>query len=340
MCKNETRPDFCRKIVVLGANSFSGQDFVDLLLDDPRHQVIGISRSPERTGLFLRYKQRADLRAFRYVQIDLNRQMPQLLELLDAERPAWIVNFAAQSEVAPSWEHPEHWFQTNTVALAVLVNHLRKRDYLERYLHVSSPEVYGTCTGRVTESAPLNPSTPYAASKAAADLLLETYRRQFGFPLLTVRATNVYGARQQLFKIIPRSAIYIKLGNRIPLHGGGVAVKSYIHVRDVSRGELAILQRGQLGTIYHLSPHTGIMVRDVVQAIAQRMGKPLADVVTIVDERPGQDAAYVIDSTRARTELAWSPHVDMDAGISEVVRWVEANWEEIRGEPLDYRHRP
>ncbi len=329
-----------RKIAVLGANSFSGQDFVDLLLDDPRNQVLAISRSPERAGLFLRYKQRTDLSAYRYAQIDLNRHMPQLLELLDAERPAWIVNFAAQSEVAPSWEHPEHWFQTNTVALAQLVNHLRKRDYLERYLHVSSPEVYGTCTGRVTESAPLNPSTPYAASKAAADLLLETYRRQFGLPLLSVRATNVYGARQQLFKIIPRTAIYIKLGKRIPLHGGGVAVKSYIHVRDVSRGELAILQRGERGAIYHLSPDAGISVRDVVQAIAQRMGKTLADVVTAVDERLGQDAAYVIDSTRARTELGWSPQIELVAGIDEVIRWVEEYWEEIRLQPLDYQHRP
>jgi dTDP-glucose 4,6-dehydratase len=266
--------------------------------------------------------------------------MPQLLEVLDAERPAWIVNFAAQSEVAPSWEHPEHWFRTNTVALAVLVNHLRRRDYLERYLHVSSPEVYGTCAGRVTESAPLNPSTPYAASKAAADLLLESYRRQFGFPLLTVRATNVYGARQQLFKIIPRSAIYMKLGNRIPLHGGGAAVKSYIHVRDVSRGELAILASGEIGVCYHLSPAAGIAVRDVVQTIAQRLGKTLTDVVTVVGERPGQDAAYVIDSTRARTELGWSPQIEFASGIDEVVRWVEEYWGEIQDQPLDYQHRP
>ena len=119
----------------------------------------------------------------------------------------------------------------------------------------------------------MNPSTPYAASKAAADLLLATFHRQFGFPLVTVRATNVYGARQQLFKIIPRSAIYVKLDKTIPLHGGGVAVKSYIHVRDVSRGELAILERGEVGRIYHLSPVRGIVIRDVVRTIADRLGE-------------------------------------------------------------------
>ncbi len=329
-----------RKILVLGANAFSGQDFVDLLLDDANNQVVGVSRSPERSALFLRYRTRENLDAYQYHPLDMNRQMPKLLELLDRERPQWIVNFAAQSEVAPSWEHPEHWFQTNTVALSLLINHLRQQDYLERYLHVSSPEVYGTCEGVVREDAPFNPSTPYAASKAAADMLLSTFRSQFGFPLLTVRATNVYGARQQLFKIVPRSAIYIRQGRRIPLHGGGVAVKSYIHIRDISRGELAILERGTVGEIYHLSPDEGIAVRRVVETIAQRSGKTLEEVADIVDERPGQDAAYVIDSSRARRSLGWSPQIDFSEGIDEVVQWVEDYWDEILQQPLGYQHKP
>ena len=328
-----------RKIVVLGANSFSGQDFVDLLLDDSTNEVVGVSRSPERSETFLRYKLRSDMSAFRYVQMDLNRHMPELLELLDNARPQYIVNFAAQSEVAPSWQHPEQWFQTNCVALARLVNHLRQRDYLERYLHISSPEVYGTCIGTVDENARLNPSTPYAASKAAADLLLQTYFKQFGFPVLTVRATNVYGARQQLFKIIPRSVISMKSGRAIPLHGGGKAVKSYIHIRDVSSGEQAVLFSGQPGEIYHLSPEQGIAVRDVVETICQKLGKAFAAVTDIVGERPGQDAAYVIDSTRARTELGWKPNISFDQGIDEVIQWVDEYWPEIVKQPLEYEHR-
>lgn len=327
------------KIVVLGANSFSGQDFVDLLLDDPRNEVIGVSRSPERSALALRYKLRKDLSRYRYFQLDLNRDMPDLLGVLDSERPTHIVNFAAQSEVAPSWEHPEHWFETNTVSLSKLINHIRKQNYVQRYLHVSSPEAYGTCVGRVTEESPLNPSTPYAASKAAADMLLATFHKQFGFPLLTVRATNVYGARQQLFKIIPRSAIYIKSGRKIQLHGGGRAVKSYIHIRDVSRGELAILQQGETGKIYHLSPDQGVAVRDVVQTICERLNIPFEQATEVVAERPGQDAAYVIDSTRARTAFGWRPQISLVEGLNEVIDWVNANWDEIQRERLDYVHK-
>ncbi|MGD0476322.1 MAG: NAD-dependent epimerase/dehydratase family protein, partial [Candidatus Velthaea sp.] len=221
-----------RRVAVLGSNSFSGSDFVDLLLDDPLNDVLGISRSAESSPAFLRHLRRRSPQ-YRFARFDLNADMPSILHALDAFEPQYLVNFAAQSEVLPSWEHPDHWFETNTVALAKLINHLQKRSYLKRYVHISSPEVYGSCEGTVLETAPLNPSTPYAASKAAADLLLATYRRAYDMPIVWIRATNVYGEGQQLFKIIPRSVIYAKLGRTIELHGGGRAVKSYIHIRDV-----------------------------------------------------------------------------------------------------------
>ncbi|MFN3076575.1 MAG: GDP-mannose 4,6-dehydratase [Alphaproteobacteria bacterium] len=328
------------KIVVLGSNAFSGQDFIDLLLEDPTHQVIGVSRSPEYPDWRLRYRGRSDLSRYRFHRMDMNRDMPALLEMLDRETPSHIVNFAAQSEVAPSWEHPEQWFSTNTVALATLINHLRRRDYLKRYLHISSPEAYGNCVGTVAEATPDNPSTPYAASKAAADMLVSVYQKQYGFPAVTVRATNVYGARQQLFKIIPRTAIYLKLGRKVQLHGGGVAVKSYIHVRDISKGERAVLFEGRVGERYHLSPDNGIAVRDVVETICKAMGRNFNDAVEVVAERPGQDSAYVIDSTKARSELGWRPEITMEAGLVEVGRWVEDNWEQIARASLEYDHKP
>lgn len=328
------------KTLVLGANSFSGQDFVDLMLDDPEQQLIGVSRSPERGELFLRYKGRKPLARFKYHQIDFNKDPEVLLDLLDRERPEAIVNFAALSEVAPSWERPQEWYQTNVVALARLVNHLRRREYLRRYLHVSTPEVYGSCAGAVAEDAPINPSTPYAASKAAADQLLEVYRRQFGFPVLWVRATNVYGARQQLHKIVPRSVIYLKTGRTIELHGGGQAVKSYIHIRDVSRGEKAALLKGKIGEIYHLSPDAGAPVREIVRLICERLGQDFARGTAAVAERPGQDRAYVLDSSKARAELGWAPEVPLAQGLAETIAWIEENWTAVAALPTEYQHKP
>ncbi len=328
-----------QKVIVLGSNAFCGQDFIDLLLDDPQYEVVGISRSPENPDFRLRYRERGDLSQFRFKQFDLNDQMDPLLRFLDAEKPPVIVNFAAQSEVAPSWNRPQHWYQTNCVALAALVNHLSQSDYLERFVHISSPEVYGQCTGVVSETTPVCPTTPYAASKAAGDILLELYRDQFNFPLQIVRATNVYGARQQLFKLIPRSVIYLKMGRTIELHGGGQTVRSFMHVRDVSRGELAVMAKGRVGQIYHLSPLKGFKVRDVVERVCQRMGADFESSTQVIEERRGQDRTYILDATMARHELDWTDAIDFDEGIDEVIDWINANWDEITSHSLEYVHR-
>lgn len=325
------------RVAVIGSNSFSGSDFVDLLLETNNYEVMGISRSPEKGPLFLPYLHRA-LGGYQFHQLDLNNDMPSIIRALDAFEPEYIVNFAAQSEVAPSWENPHHWYQTNVVALSKLTHALKDKKWLKRYVHISSPEVYGTCTGTVLESAPLNPSTPYAASKAAADLHLSTLQKHFDFPLVTVRATNVYGAHQQLFKIIPRSAIYVRSNQTIELHGGGHAVKSYIHIRDVSRGELAIMLGGTHGEIYHLSPDSGYAVRDIVRSVCELSGVAFEEATRTVAERLGQDAAYVIDSTKARAQFGWKPEVTLEDGLQGVVKWVAKYWQDIQKQPLKYLH--
>lgn len=327
-----------RRVLVIGSNSFSGSDFVDLLLENPRNQVIGISRSPEYPDWRLAYKRHVQPR-FQFQQCDLNHDMAKITHLLADFQPAYIVNFAAQSEVAESWQTPWDWFQTNTVGLSRLIDCLKDARYLKRYVHISSPEVYGTCEGVVKEEAPLNPSTPYAASKAAADLLLATYVKNFNFPLATVRSTNVYGAHQQIFKIIPRTIINLKKGSIQDLHGGGKAVKSYIHIRDISRGELLVMEQGRTGEIYHFSPDAGIAVRDVVKKICDRMGKDFHAVTREVSERLGQDKAYVIDSNKARRELGWAPRISLEKGLGEVIDWVNQYWSTIQEVPLKYLHR-
>ncbi|MDD3574994.1 MAG: GDP-mannose 4,6-dehydratase, partial [Methanospirillum sp.] len=178
-----------------------------------------------------------------------------------------------------------------------------------------------------------------AASKAAGDLMLQTLVKNFNFPLITIRSTNVYGAHQQLHKIIPRSIIYLKTGRKIQLHGGGEAVKSYIHIRDISKGELAAMERGMPGEIYHLSPDTGISIKDLVSKICILMGKEFESSVLSVGERLGQDKAYTLNSEKAKSELDWKAEISFDHGLSDVISWVGNNFERIRDFPLDYIHQ-
>lgn len=327
--------------LVIGSNSFSGANFIDhALRGNPQAAVIGISRSPEYKDCFLPYKSIAGQR-LEFYQLDLNRDLEKILALVKEFRPDYIVNFAAQGMVGQSWSNPGEWFQTNCIALMELVKRLSEGCGIKRFVQVSSPEIYGACNGVSEEEASFRPSTPYAASKACGDLSIYPYFFTKGFPLVYTRASNVYGPYQQLYRIIPRTIISIRKGIKIPLHGGGKAVKSYIHIKDVCDATLKIARSGNNGEAYHISPDgSGISIRDLVKKTCALMGADINKSVDIIDERPGQDAVYVINSDKVRRELGWQPRIGLDEGLRETIGWVERYWNDLKGLSLEYAHKP
>ena len=185
-----------KTIFVIGSNSFSGASFVHFALRKGA-RVIGISRSNEANSEFLPYKWQ-DHNNFTFYQLDLNKNLPAIMSLFHEVKPTYVVNFAAQSMVGESWANPGDWFATNVVSTIKFHDELRKCNFLRRYVHISTPEVYGSCDGFVKEDFPFNPSTPYAVSRAAADMSLKTFSDTYNFPVVTTRAANVYGPGQQL----------------------------------------------------------------------------------------------------------------------------------------------
>jgi dTDP-glucose 4,6-dehydratase len=321
---------------VIGSNCFTGSHIVDALLDDPENEVVGVSRSPECPPLFRPYARHQSPR-FTFHRIDSVRQFDALTSLLDRVRPAVVVNVAALSEVGLSNERPVEYFDINTNAVVRLCHHLRRCEYLERYVHVSSAEIFGSCNRPVAEEAPFRPSTPYAVSKAAADMFINVLIRNFGFPATIVRSTNVYGARQQLFKIIPRTIIYLRLRRTIELHGGGRAIKHFVHIRDVVRGILQAVERGGAGT-YHFTSDNDATVADVVARVCRLMDRRFEDATSPVAERQGQDARYWLDASMARRELGWCEQETFDDGVRETIEWIDRYWDDVRRLPLTYVH--
>lgn len=204
-------------ILVIGSNSISGAFFIRHCLKLGLN-VIGFSRSAELAPCFLPYRwlDEQTLSRFSFEKMDLNHHTNRFLQRAEEIGAEYVVNFAAQSMVAESWTYPEHWYQTNVVANVRLHDGLRKVTTLKKYVHISTPEVYGTCSGNVTENHRFNPSTPYAASRAAADLHLMTFFKQYRFPVVFTRAANVYGPGQQLYRIIPRTILAVLLGEKTP----------------------------------------------------------------------------------------------------------------------------
>jgi dTDP-glucose 4,6-dehydratase len=325
-------------VFVIGSNSFSGASFVDFALQQGV-KVIGTSRSEEPIPAMLPYKWR-DHSNFAFHKLDLNKDLEGIEALLHSVKPKHVVNFAAQSMVGESWKTPEDWFMTNVVSTVKLHDALRKCDFLERYVHVSTPEVYGSCSGFVDENFPFNPSTPYAVSRAAADMSLRTFRAAYDFPVVTTRAANVYGPGQQLYRIIPRTILFILLGRKLQLHGGGVSTRSFIHMSDVSDATWRIMLKGNSGDTYHISTSEVVSIKELVERICQKLRVNFDDHVEVVGERMGKDSAYHLDSTKLRTELGWSDHVTLDAGLDECIAWVRNNFEALKASSYDYSHKP
>ena len=213
------------------------------------------------------------------------------------------------------------------------------RDFLKKYVHISTPEVYGSCEGYIKENNSYYPSTPYAVSRAAADMSLHTFFDSYQFPVVFTRAANVYGPGQQLYRIIPRTILFIKLGKKLQLHGGGVSERSFIHMQDVSDATLRVMKQASPGEIFHIATNDSITIRNLVELICDVMGVHFEDHVDITEELMGKDSAYLLDSSKARTTLGWKDQVSLKEGILTVLQWIEKNFEILQKQPFDYVHK-
>lgn len=326
------------KILVIGSNSPSGASFCGSALDHG-FEVIATSRSPEKPDVFLPYKWRGR-KGLTFHTIDINHDLESLKSLLHQHRPNYVVNFGSQSMVAQSWDNPAHWMQTNVVATVKLLDLLRGLDFLQRYVHFTTPEVYGSTPDWIVENRHYAPSSPYASSRAAGDLNVALWTTTYGLPGVMTRAANVYGEGQQLFRIIPRTFLCCYTGKKLPLQGGGLSERAFVHFDDVSSALMLILSKGRNGEDYHISPRSSISIRDLVQMICDIAEKKFDDVVDMAPDRLGKDQAYLLDSTKIKNELGWQPQVSLRDGLERTAKWCLDNLDALRDLPQVYQHKP
>lgn len=332
-----------QRIAIIGSNSFTGAHLVRYLLDETDAEILGVSRSPEYHPALLayRYRREPDPRRFSFLQCDINTGLDDLMARLDVFRPGIVFNFAAQGEVRNSWKWPEHWWLTNALGVVRFAEQLRKRDWLERYVASSTPEVYGCTAENMVESETYRPGTPYGASKLAGDLHLLALHRYGGFPVILTRAANLYGMHQQLYRIIPRTVIRVKTGESLELHGRGRGKRAFIHARDVASATWLAATQGRSGEVYHVAPDGDLRsLAAVVRLICDEMKADFDKIVRLVDENFGQDDVFSLDAGKARRELGWKPQIHFEDGVREMIAWINDNWETIRRLPHDYRHQP
>ncbi len=266
--------------------------------------------------------------------------------LFEQERPDIVVNFAAESHVDRSIETPEVFLQTNILGTQVLMDASRRYG-VPRYHQVSTDEVYGDLPLDrpdlfFTEETPIHTSSPYSASKAAADLLVQAYHRTFGLPVTISRCSNNYGPYHFPEKLIPLMIANALQDKPLPVYGEGLNVRDWLYVEDHCKAIDLILRHGRVGEVYNIGGHNEMKNIDIVRLICQKLGKP-ESLITHVADRKGHDMRYAIDPTKIHRELGWLPETCFADGIQKTVDWYLANrdwWQTIlSGEYKTYYER-
>jgi dTDP-glucose 4,6-dehydratase len=311
-------------LLITGGCGFIGSNFVRLVLQaEPATRVINLDKltyagNPENL---------ADLAGnprYRFVRGDIcDRGCVDSL-LKDGAVDA-VVNFAAESHVDRSILDSSPFIQTNIVGTQTLLDASRAAK-VPRYLQVSTDEVYGSLgeTGYFTETTPLDPSSPYSASKTAADLLVQAAHRTFGFPAIVTRCSNNYGPYQFPEKLIPLFISNAQQDKPLPVYGQGNNVRDWIHVLDHCRGILAALRKGQVGEVYNFGGRCELQNIVLTKKLLAALGKP-ETLIKYVADRPGHDHRYAIDCGKAERELGWRPEVTFEQGLRETIDWYRQN---------------
>jgi len=254
-----------------------------------------------------------------------------------------VIHFAAESHVDRSIINSGPFVRTNVIGTQVLLDAARAVP-IKRFVHVSTDEVYGSlgATGAFTETTPLHPNSPYSASKAASDLLVQSYVHTFGLDAVITRCSNNYGPYQFPEKLIPLFITNLMRDQQVPVYGDGMQVRDWIHVRDHGAGILAAFRKGKAGEVYNFGGRCEKANIELTKLLIDRLGKPHT-LIKYVQDRPGHDRRYAIDCAKAERELGWKPRVTFEQGIQETIEWYQANpaWiNNVRsGEYLSYYQR-
>ena len=315
------------KIIITGGAGFIGGNFVHYMLNKyPNDQFICLDLLTY-AGNLATIEQVMDKDNFKFIKGDIaDRKL--VYEIFESENPDIIVNFAAESHVDRSIENPEVFLQTNVIGTSVLLDACRKYG-ITRYHQVSTDEVYGDLPLDrpdlfFTEETPIHTSSPYSASKASADLLVQAYHRTFDVPITISRCSNNYGPYHYPEKLIPLMIKNALEEKSLPVYGKGENVRDWLYVEDHCVAIDLIIRNGKVGEVYNIGGHNEKTNLEVVKIILKELNKP-ESLITYVADRLGHDLRYAIDPTKMQQQLNWQPTTTFEEGIKKTIKWYLEN---------------
>ena len=308
-----------RKLLVTGGAGFIGSVFVKEALKNG-YKITVVDKLTYAADLIRLEEVKGE---YKFYKTDICDKR-NIEAIFVKEKPDAVINFAAESHVDRSIHDASVFLKTNVGGTDVVINNSRKFG-VGRFIHISTDEVYGDIEkGEFQESSPLKPNSPYAASKAGADLLVRSYIRTFKFPAIIVRPSNNYGPGQYPEKLIPLTILRILQNKNIPVYGQGRNIREWLFVKDSAKGLLSILEQGRPGEIYNLGSGKEVENIEVVKKLLNIL-KADEKLIEFVKDRLGHDLRYRLNSDKVKRETGWKPRVSFNDGLKETVGWCLLN---------------
>lgn len=321
-------------IIVTGGAGFIGSNFIYYLLENRSDWNITVIDALTYAGNFENISSLYDDEKIDFIKANICDDQ-KINRIFEDKKPDYVVNFAAETHVDRSILSASEFIKTNVLGTQVLLDASLKHN-VKRYLQISTDEVYGALgnDGSFYETTPLNPSSPYSASKASADLLVLSYFRTYKMDVCITRCTNNYGPYQFPEKFIPLFLTNALEDKDLPLYGDGMNVRSWIHVMDHADAVLKVLENGRPGEVYNIggSKDAEIPNKVVAEEILKIIHKPVT-LIKFVKDRPGHDFRYSVDTTKIKNELKWTPKINFEDGLKNTIKWYQDNepwWRKIK----------
>lgn len=328
------------KVLVTGGAGFIGGNFVQHMVSKyPDYQIFNLDLLTY-AGDLVKHKEIESADNYTFVKLDI-ADREAIMSLFETEKFDYVVHFAAESHVDRSITHPEIFVKTNVMGTQALLD-ASKAMGIKKFVHVSTDEVYGELdfdpTTFFTEETPLQPNSPYSASKASSDFLVRAYHETFGLPVNITRCSNNYGPYHFPEKLIPLTISRVLNEQKVPIYGDGKNIRDWLHVKDHCLAIDLVMHEGVNGEVYNVGGHNEKTNLEVVQTIIKELGKS-EELIEFVTDRLGHDKRYAIDPTKLEA-LGWKPTYNFDTGIAQTIQWYLENkewWEQIlSGEYQNY----